>query len=92
MKKLIILFTLLYLGLNVIAQDSILVNKQGRVILPQKGDIAIGLSADPFLNFIGNMFNGNTNNSLSLGDQNLYFRYFFSENEALRVTLRVKSS
>jgi hypothetical protein len=92
MKKIIISFTILVLGLNVIAQDSVLVNKHGRIILPQKGDIAIGLSADPFLYYVGNMFNGNTNNSLNLGDQNLYFRYFLSDNQAIRVTIRVNSS
>jgi hypothetical protein len=92
MKKIIISFTILVLGLNVVAQDSVLVNKHGRVILPQKGDLAIGLSADPFLNYVGNMFNANTNNSLNLGDQNIYFRYFLSNNDALRVTVRVSSS
>jgi hypothetical protein len=38
------------------------------------------------------MFNANTNNSLNLGDQNLYFRYFLNDNNAIRVTIRVSST
>lgn len=91
MKKIIITFTIFILGLTAIAQDTLLVNKHGSIILPQKGDLGIGISANPFLSYFGNMFNGNTNNSLNLNDQLLYFRYFLSSDAALRLTIRINT-
>ncbi len=92
MKKIFIILAVFFFGLNAIAQDSLLVNKHGSVILPQKGDIAVGFDADPFLFYIGNMFNGNTNNNLNLGDNTLHFRYFLKDNQAIRLRLRIAST
>jgi hypothetical protein len=92
MKKSIIAFSIFFLGLIVSAQDSLLVNKNGNIILPQKGEIGIGLSADPFFYYIGNMFNGTTDNSLDLSDQTFYFRYFLEKNAALRIAFTVNTS
>ncbi len=80
------------MGLIVLAQDSLLVNKHGNIILPQKGEIGIGLSADPFFYYIGNMFNGNIDNSLDLSDQTVYFRYFLNSDAALRIALTVNTT
>ncbi|ASB48423.1 hypothetical protein [Alkalitalea saponilacus] len=58
---------------------------------PKAGDIAIGFDATPFLNYVGNMFNGATSNSLNLGDNTLHFRYFLTDFSAARVALRINS-
>ncbi|TCO04985.1 hypothetical protein [Natronoflexus pectinivorans] len=58
---------------------------------PEAGDIAIGFDATPFLNYVGNMFNGATTNSLNLGDNTLHFRYFLTDYTAARVALRINS-
>ncbi len=58
---------------------------------PEAGDYGIGFDATPFLNYLGNVANGTISNSLALGDQNLYFRYFLTSNSAVRVKLRVRS-
>lgn len=99
MKKSIIIFSIFLLGSTLLAQDSLsvkqdslFVNKHGNIILPQKGDIGIGISADPFLYYFGNMFNGTSDNYLDLGDQTFYFRYNLSGKEALRVAFSVNTS
>jgi len=92
MKKILTVIALTIFGFGAIAQDSLLVSKSGSEILPKKGDIGVGISADPFFQYVGNMFNGNTNNSLNLNDNTLYFRYFIKDDAAVRVALRINSS
>lgn len=58
---------------------------------PKAGDFGIGLDATPFLDYFGNAFNGTEDNTLDLGDNTLYFRYFLTDNSALRVALQVYS-
>ncbi len=63
MKKMLIL---LFMGtvFTVSAQlQPVLKNKRGINILPQKGDYCIGFSANPFLEYFGNMFNNNAGNN-----------------------------
>ena len=67
------------------------VSKSGIPILPAAGDIAIGADALPYLNYLGNIFNNTSNNTLNLGSQSLYFRYYLSENTALRAILKISS-
>lgn len=59
---------------------------------PERGDLGVGFDAAPFLDYAGNMFNGTTNNSLNLGDNTLYFRYFLDRSSALRVAVRINST
>ncbi len=59
---------------------------------PKAGDIGIGFDAAPFLNYLGNAFNGTQGNSLNLGDNTLYFRYFLTDNAAARLALRINSN
>lgn len=59
---------------------------------PKAGDIGIGFDAAPFLNYLGNAFNGTENNTLNLGDNTLYFRYFLTDNSAARLALRINNS
>ena len=93
MKKSIIVLALAVLGFSASAQDSLVVNKSGVPVLPKKGDIGIGIDADPFFQYVGNMFNSTTNNSLDLKkDNTLYFRYFLKDDAAVRVALRIAST
>lgn len=46
---------------------------------PKKGDFAITIGAEPVINFVGNMFNGNTNNRLSGIGGSLAGKYFFGD-------------
>lgn len=61
MKKLVILLSAVVLSSATSAQD--LTNKRGESILPQSDDWALGINADPFLSYFGNLFNGNTGNA-----------------------------
>lgn len=73
--------------------------KSGQVILPQTGDIAIGIDASNVLNYLGNSLNGNTNNHYGSGIFNyednifnapsIYAKYFLSDNSAVRVKLHL---
>jgi hypothetical protein len=78
------------------AQEEPLKNKKGHVVLPETGDYALGFNAVPILTFIGNTFNGNTNNT-SIGDdkfasgfgQNVIFgKYFLAPEKAVRIDFR----
>jgi hypothetical protein len=93
MKKLITLLVAALLIMQGYAQNEQSnnkkpVNKKGVPILPEKGDIAVGIDMVPFLNFIGNIANQTTNNSyngqfLSSGNT-FYGKYFLSDNMAVR--------
>ncbi|MFW5709971.1 MAG: hypothetical protein ACOCXW_00730 [Bacteroidota bacterium] len=72
--------------------DTVLTNKKGTPILPRGGDIAIGTDALPYLRYLGNFFNGNTNNTLNLGSSTLYGKYFLTDNSAVRLLLHVSNS
>lgn len=61
MKKLTLLIAAVSITAAVTAQN--LTNRKGESILPEQGDWALGINADPFLSYLGNMFNGNTNNA-----------------------------
>ena len=44
--------------------------KAPKVYLPEKGDWSVGFDVAPVLKYVGNLFNGNTNNTLeTLGGQ-----------------------
>lgn len=58
---------------------------------PKAGDFGIGFEATPFLDYLGNAFNGTSGNSLNLGDNTLYFRYFLTDNSAVRLALQIGS-
>lgn len=75
-----------------------LVNKKGHVILPEAGDIAIGMDAIPFFRYAGNLLNANTNNSPNTSfarvqestiQNTLYGKYFLQENMAVRGRIRI---
>jgi hypothetical protein len=59
--------------------------------LSQAGDIGLGIDGTPFFDYFGNMFNGTTNNSLNLGTNTLYFRYFLADDAAVRIMLGIRT-
>lgn len=68
----------------------VLKDKKNRIILPQKGDFAIGISAYPFIDFVGNIFKDDVPVSFNLNLLNgnsLYGKYFLNSNTALRAKL-----
>jgi hypothetical protein len=92
MKKLSLLIAAVGLSAAVSAQD--LTNKKGESILPQQGDWALGINADPFLAYLGNMFNGNTGNAApSLQYVNTPWavtgKKFITDKQAYRAKLRI---
>jgi hypothetical protein len=102
MKKIIITFSILFLGLISFSQDEGTtgpVNKKGETILPQKGDIALGVDASPFVNLIGNMFRINDAtgpfsdpSAFNFIDGfSLYGKYFLDEKTAVRARLYINS-
>lgn len=75
-----------------------MVNKKGHVILPEAGDIGIGMDAVPFFRYAGNLMNANTNNSPNTGfarvqestiQNTLYGKYYLKDNMAIRARLRI---
>jgi hypothetical protein len=97
MKKVILMFSLAILMSGILnAQEEtnhLLVSKKGFKILPEKGDIALGIDASPILNFAGNMFNGNIGNSTAFdftnSDNAIYGKYFLDDKTAVRVNFRI---
>lgn len=60
MKKLILSVCLMFLVSGVMAQNN---SKNGHQITPEADDWGLGIDANPFLNYLGDMFNGSNNNS-----------------------------
>lgn len=98
MKKFIVLIAVLALiTANARSQETettILKTKKGRIIMPEAGDIGLSIDAAPFLDYVGNMFSQGLNTAPSFGftAQNpgaLTFKYFLSENMALRAGLMI---
>jgi len=92
MKKIIISSIIIFVTIAINAQvttDSVLRSKKGIPILPQKGDWAIGVDALPYLNYLGNIFNNTSNNTLNLGSQTIYGRYFIANDAAIRLMVSV---
>lgn len=91
MKKILLILSLGILVFASSAQNDSLVSNviENNKFLPKAGDIAIGVEADPFINFIGNMFNGTSGNTLNLDNNTLYFRYYLSRSSAIRLSLNI---
>lgn len=94
MKKLFLLTTFLFLGsLSAFSQDTqdLDRDKKGRYILPEAGDIGLGIEAGPFLRYAGNFFNSTQDNLdpslLFKYGQSLYVKLFLDEEIAFRLSL-----
>lgn len=74
------------------AQD--LTSKKGEPILPEAGDWAISMDADPIFRFVGNAFNGSTSNAAPgagflNGNNTIIGKKFIDEKSAYRVLVRL---
>lgn len=91
MKKSILLVALTLGAFGAYAQD--LTSKKGEPILPEAGDWAISMSADPIFTYLGNAFNGSQNhagpNTNFLGNQTIIGKKFIDEKNAYRVIVRI---
>src|SRR3989344_4211232 len=94
MKKRLLFVAAIFAATATFAQDG-LTSKKGEAYLPEAGDWAIGFDANPFLNYAGNLFNGNTGNSIGAGatwfapNAAIYGKYFKDEKTAYRVMVRL---
>jgi len=92
MKKTVFAIAFAFGISNVFAQD--LTSKKGEPILPEAGDWAISMNADPIFKFVGNAFNGNTNNAAANTDwlsasHTIIGKKFIDEKSAYRVMVRL---
>lgn len=62
MKKFFTMMTVALFTISATFAQS--VEGKQKIYLPEKGDWAIGFDMKPILNYVGNIFNGNTNNSV----------------------------
>jgi len=85
---------LLFIPAMGFAQDEavVLKAKDYSNYLPQVGDISIGADALPYLEFLGNMFNNTEDNTLDLGENTLYFKYFLTDNTAVRAIISINNN
>jgi len=83
------------------SQAQVLTSKKGLPILPQKGDFAIGASAAPFLDFIGNITKINSTavfsspasmSFLEPSKMYIYGKYFLDDKTAIRGKFRFAST
>lgn len=96
MKKAILGATALLISAMSFAQaqdNTALTNKRGVEILPQAGDWGLGFNAVPFLNYIGNSFNGSGSNSVGIdfvnSSQMVFGKYFLTDTKAIRGSARI---
>jgi len=87
MKKSILAVATLLMGTAAFAQDD-------KVYTPVEGDWAIGINADPFLNYFGNFIGGNGLNAAPAWNflttnQTITGKYFASDDMAYRGSLRL---
>lgn len=94
MKKKVLFVASIFLATATFAQDG-LTSKKGEAYLPEAGDYALGFDGTPFLNYAGNLFNGNTNNTLTANwvgntpSWTIVGKYFKDEKTAYRAKIRI---
>ncbi len=106
MKKLVLtLLTVAAFGLILNAQDEEgqqqqqddLTSKKGVAILPQSGDIAVGIDADPLIQTLGNFVKINSGAGMpaipnlfnSPAAPSIYLKYFMDDKTAVRARIRI---
>lgn len=93
MKNLVFTFVFSILAVSLFAQESTLKGKNGQSILPEAGDIGVGFNAVPLLNWFGNTFNNNSNNTYAgnnrflnmFGNSVVMGRYMLTDKTAVRL-------
>jgi len=93
MVKPFVLSFCLFLSATCFGQsDSVFTSKRGKPILPQRGQFAVGISANPILSFAGNLFSSSGQNKLSaelLNNNLLFGKYLISTHLADRLKLGI---
>lgn len=98
MRKTILFLVLWFSVSNVFAQQAEQntgepLSKRGRPILPGTGNYGLGFDAVPFLEYLGNIFNGTTNNTIGAdfvgNSQQVFGKYFLSDDLVIRGRVRV---
>lgn len=97
MKKIIGVSLALVISAGSFAQNEQIQNKNGVDMMPTSGEWGVGMNAMPIINYIGNAFNGNTNNTYMNGNKfvnywagnTLFGKYMLSDDNAVRAHLRV---
>lgn len=94
-KSTLLIAALAFTASAAFAQD--LTSKKGENYLPESGDWSIGIDATPVLNYVGNMFNGNTFNAAPTwnflnANQTIIGKMYTSETSAYRAILRLGMS
>ena len=88
------------LSTSIGAQET-LQNDKGVDILPVAGEFALGFNAVPIFNFVGNAFNGNTNNQFigqnkylqnAFGNNVIMGKYMLEDKVAIRANLNITTS
>lgn len=110
MKKYLILILACGFSLSLFAQSEVTENKRetpkSKEYLPVAGDVTLGINMIPFLNYFGNMFNGNTSNKLnpqeiggvpsvpglSAGSFSIFGKYFLTDRTAVRLNLGIQAN
>lgn len=92
MKKSILAVAVVLGATSLFAQK--LENKKGEAYLPAAGDWAVGIDANPFLQYFGNLIGGGQGNNTapswnSLGFQTITGKYFVEDDMAYRASLRI---
>jgi len=95
MKKILITISIVLCAFIGFAQEEdlggdVLKNKKGIAILPEAGNIVVGIDAAPIFQYAGNMFNAHTYNSLSDVDfmenqTQIHLAYYLEDDKALRL-------
>lgn len=95
MKKILSILLIATFAININAQDAeVLKNKNGVAILPVQGDIGLGVNVVPLLNWVGNTFNNNSNNTYAgssklysmFGNPSISAKYMLTNTTAVRAT------
>lgn len=97
MKKLVILlFIASFAMYSANAQDDAsgdLKSKNGFNILPEAGDIGLGINAVPVFGYFGNIMNGTANNTIGFnfvdGTNTIYGKYYLDASTAVRARVRI---
>jgi hypothetical protein len=96
MKQLTVLICALFLSVGVFAQEFDMLSKRGEPILPEQGEIALGIDAMPVLGYFGNLFNGTAGNATAFGfingiynANNIYVKYYLEDQVAVRGAVRI---
>ena len=94
MKKITLMIAVVAMFFAANAQDEFL-SKRGMPILPEAGEYSIGINATPFLQYAGNIFNGNMGNAAptfgwtAANPMEITGKYMVDEHTAYRAVFRL---